>query len=398
MYVRIKYYANRRLAIKMKKIFAILLVAMMILSMVACSNEKKEKETEDEKTATVNQTIDVASGKFEYATNEEGDFEIVKYIPSSPKLVELIELPKTSPDGRDIVGIADDAFKSELSIKAISIPASYTYIGDRAFYDCDNLAKVVMTDNVTSIGVSAFEGCEKLAELTLSKGLTAVNKFTFKNCSSLTAIALADKVTAIADGAFLGCTELATLTLSANVSEVTKNAFYGCDKLAYTVENGAKYLGNAENAYVVLVSAEDLNVESCTVNAKTLVVAENAFSNCSFLKTLVLSDSVKVFSNGCFNNCPELEFNEYENGLYLGTATNEHMVLVGLVNTAVENFKLSSDTKIITATAFEHGYNLEDIGYEKTEADWNAIIKTANWNFERNIIVHCTDKEISPIA
>ena len=49
MYVRIKYYANRRLALKMmKKIIAVLLVALMIVSMAACSDKNKEKETEEE--------------------------------------------------------------------------------------------------------------------------------------------------------------------------------------------------------------------------------------------------------------------------------------------------------------------------------------------------------------
>ena len=377
----------------MKKFLAILLAAILILSMVACSN-KEEEETDDEKVVSASQTIDVASGKFEYAANDEGDFEIVKYIPSSPKLVDSIELPKTTPDGREIVGIGNEAFKSELSIKTITLPASYTYIGERAFYDCDNLAKIVMSDNVVSIGMSAFEGCENLAELTLSKGLTKVSKYTFKGCKALTSIALSDNVKAIEDGAFFGCSELTTLTLSANITSATKNAFYGCDKLTYKVENGAKYLGNAENAYIVLVSAENLNIEACTVNAATLVIAEEAFSNCEYLETLVLSDSVKVISNNCFNNSSELNFTEYENGLYLGSASNAHMVLVGVVNTAVEDFKLHADTKIITATAFGDCFNLEDISYEKTAADWDAVVKSAAPINGITVSVHCSDKEI----
>ena len=395
MYVRIKYYANRRLAIKMKKILAILLAAIMILSMVACSNKKEEEATDDEKTAVAEQAITVASGKFEYDVNEEGDFEIVKYVPSSTKPVDLIELPKTTTDGRDIVGIADEAFKYELSIKAVSIPATYTYIGNYAFYECDNLEKVVMTDAVVSIGKSAFQGCEKLADLTLSKGLEKIDRFTFKDCVALTTIALSENVKEIATGAFFGCSELTTLTLTANITAVDSYAFTNCSKLTYTVEKGAKYLGNTENPYIVLASAENYNITACTVNEKTLVVAENAFSDCSELETIVLSDSVKVISNASFNNCEKLSFTEYENGLYLGSTANAHMVLVGLVNTAVEDFKLHADTKIITATAFEHCFNIEDIAYEKTEADWNAIIKSSDPINDITIIVHCAeDKEV----
>lgn len=378
----------------MKKFLALILAAMLIFCMVACSDSKGEDET-DEKDAVDQNELDVTSGTFKYDTNDDGDYEIIDYIPSSPKSVELLELPKTTTDGRDIVGIANDAFKAELSIKSVVIPETYTYINDCAFYGCENLEKVTMTDNVVSIGTSAFDGCKKLSELTLSKNIAKICSFTFKDCATLSAISLGDKTLEIADGAFLGCSTLTSVTVASSITTVSKSAFYGCNALAYTVENNAKYIGNAENPYLVLVSAQDLNIESCVINDATQVIANAAFSNCSYLKSVILPDAIKVVSGACFENCDELELNEYENGLYLGSATNDHLLFVSLVNPSVNILKLHADTKIIADEALANCHNLKDISYGRTATEWDGIIKSSTWNNNLGITIFCSDKEIT---
>ena len=368
----------------MKKLFALMLAALLILALVACGNgDAKETapQDDDEKTAQKN-TLTVASGEFVYDVNEDGDYEIVDYIPKSTAIVELLELPAQSDDKRDIVGIADNAFKAELSIKAVKIPDTYTYIGDYAFYDCDNLTTVTMGNTVTTVGEYAFATCDVLTAVTVSGAWSVIEEGTFKDCVALTSITLPESVTAIESMAFFGCKELTTIGLTDKLESVTKQAFYGCDKLAYKVEGNAKYLGTAENPYLVLVSAIDLNVDLCTVNAGTKIIANEAFANCEYLDTVALNGALKVISNACFTGCEALEYTEYENGYYLGNEENPYMVLCSLIIPSVEDFKLHADTVIITAEAFENCHNLEDISYGKTEEDWNKIIKTENWNHD----------------
>lgn len=384
----------------MKKILALILAALLIFCMVACS-QKEAEDTGDENNnkSQAESTVTTAAGTYEYGTNEEGDYEITKFSPASLDPVE-ITLPKETDDGRDIVGISADAFKTCLTIKSVGIPETYLYVDDYAFYGCDNLEKVAMTDSVTKIGQGAFQNCPKLASLTLSKGIITVSEDAFRGCAAITEVDLSGATEVIDQGAFFGCTELTKVTVSDKITYVSAYAFSNASKIAYTVADGAKYLGNAENPYLVLVSAENLDVEVCKVNDKTKLIADRAFAYCSYLDKVELGDAVTVINGTCFENDPafdksfgtneipqvDITFNEYENGCYLGTDSNPYMVLVYIIATNDDDFKLHKDTKIITDTAFDDS-KIEDISYEGTEEQWKSIIKSENWNHDKIINV-----------
>ena len=116
------------------------------------------------------------------------------------------------------------------------------------------------------------------------------------------------------------------------------------------------------------------------------------------LTSVTLSDSVKSVSGNAFAECKELKYNESENGLYLGTAENPYMVLIGVESTAVEDFKLNKAAKIIVDTAFDGCTILEDISFEGTADEWNAIIKIEKWNGDLTVNVKCSDKIIEVLG
>ncbi len=375
----------------MKKLLALILAAMLIFCMVACSNEKTEENPEDDTDAIVKEdVVETELGKYECDVNEDGDYEIVKFTPASVKIVDIV-LPAQTADGRDIVGVGSGAFKAQNSIKSVTIPSTYVYISEYAFYDCDSLTSVTMSDSVESIGEHAFQACNVLATVTFSKGLTKVADFAFADCVKLTAADLSTAVTYVGDGAFLGCSELATVTVSDKAATIYRSSFQGCDKLGYTVENGGKYLGTAAAPYAVLIGAENLNITACTVNDATKVVANGAFSNCLYLKNVTLGNAVEVVNGTCFENTPALEYNFADidtNVRYLGSATNDYMAVMSVVIPAIEGVHLHADTKIITDTAFANCVNLREISYPKTEDEWNKIIKTELWDADKTITVH----------
>ncbi len=372
----------------MKKILALILAALLIFTMAACSNDEQDAENEETKPVTANEnTISTTVGTFGYDTNEDGECEIISYSPASVEIVS-IELPKTTPDGREISGVGENAFKAQNSISSITLPDTYTHIGNYAFYDCDALTTVVMTDSILEIGEGAFQGCDLLANVTMSKAITTINTRAFMNCPALTAIDLSGATKVIADGAFAGCTELTTVTISNTIESVQKSAFVGSEKITYTVENGGKYLGNAENPHVLFVSVENLNVEECTVNNNTKVIANGALSNCNYLETVTLGTGIKFINATCFDNSPFIKYTEYENGRYLGTADNPHMVLISVILSSCETFTLHENVKIITANAFIECDDLANINYPKTTADWDALIKAEGWNAEKDILVY----------
>jgi hypothetical protein len=379
-------------------ILSLALVAVLVLCTAACSNNESEKET-DEAVLSPNANENVyesTTGSFEYALNDEGKCEITKYNPSSVAIVD-VKLPETI-DGRDIVGVSADAFKAENSIKSVTIPATYTYISDYAFYDCDALEAVTFEgENITDIGMGAFEGCDKLATINLPKSVVTVEPFAFKGCTSLVSVDLSGSLKTLSEGVFFGCSALKTVTLADSVEYVVKNAFYGCDALEYTTYESAEYLGNSANPHLVLVKTTDLNIDACKVNDSTKVIASQAFAGCKYLSSLTLGNSVTVISASCFEDCSELEYTESENGLYLGSDANPYMVLMGLEVPSVEDFTLNTATKILCDAAFHNCAALEDIHYAGTVAEWEAIVKTDTWHNGRTVRVVFADETVEPI-
>ena len=76
----------------------------------------------------------------------------------------------------------------------VTIPATVTYdgityrvtsIGKHAFYDCSNLASIVISEGVTSIRDYAFFNCSSLASITLPESLTSIESETFQTVMAL---------------------------------------------------------------------------------------------------------------------------------------------------------------------------------------------------------------------
>ena len=385
--------------VMMKKALALILAGLLTLCAASCAN-KNEEEQNQESIAVEQNYIEEASkkGRFEYDRNEEGDYEIIGYESYSIDASD-ITLP-SKIDEFDIVGIAKDAFKAENSIKSVTIPATYEYIGEFAFYDCDSLTTVKIPTSMSKIGKHAFDNCDSLSNINVPNTVKEIAEFTFKDCKVLKTLDLPG-VTSIKTGAFFNCVALENITVSDKLNYATRDAFQNCVALVYTNSEGLLYLGNDTNANVLLVKPEDLNVIECTVAKNTKVIADAAFSDCDSLTSIILSDSVKVINGSAFAGCTELTYNRDENdknGLYLGTKDNPYMVLIELEISTVEVFKLNKDTKIIADTAFAKCTNLKDIGFEGTEAEWGKITKSETWNGDLTLNIACSDKTVTVLG
>ncbi len=362
----------------MKKILALIMAVLLIICMASCS---KDKEEETEATTPLGVEEDVISssvGTFSYGINAAGEYEITDYTPASVAIVD-ITLPKETPDGRELTSIGENAFKAENTIKSVTIPETYAHIGKYAFYDCDSLISVVMADSIVDIAEGAFQACDQLGVVTMSKAVKTVGQNAFKDCVALEAIDMSGAVESIGTGAFMGCTSLKNVQISDKITSIEKYSFMGAASVVYTVEGGAKYLGNAANPYLVLVEAENLNIKECTVNNNTKVIAKAALANCSSLEKVTLGAAVTVVDGECFTNSP-VKYTEYANIKYLGTAENPHMVAIDVILVACENLAFHENVQMITVDALDGCYELKTISYPKTEADWNNIAKAEGWS------------------
>ena len=228
----------------MKKILALIMVALLIFSMVACSkkNADDNKDSKNTNLLADKNEITTSAGTFEYGINEDGEYEIVKYTPASVAVIDL-DLPAHIGDDNSpkIVGIAKDAFKADSTLKSVKIPEGYKYIGKHAFYDCGALKTVTMANSVTHIYEGAFQSCESLESVTFSKSLTVLSSYAFAECAVLTAADLSGETAIIGEAAFFGCSALKNVTLSDKITSVNKTSFMECPNLEFTTFDNGKY-------------------------------------------------------------------------------------------------------------------------------------------------------------
>lgn len=159
------------------------------------------------------------SGDYQYSELDDGTIEIFHYEGNDSKVIIPSEI-----DGKTVTKISlYDCFEySQVfngSVRSVTIPNSIKVIGYRAFYNCYNLEKIILTDSVTEIGEEAFWQCSSLENITIPNSVTKIGIGAFADCVFLSDMTIPDSVVQIDAEVFDGCRSLKSI----NVSENNKN-------------------------------------------------------------------------------------------------------------------------------------------------------------------------------
>ena len=285
------------------------------------SKTKSVKETKTKETkssvakTTVDKSISIIEGnasKTSILAYDENKFEIVgtelkKYKGKDTEVV----IPEM------VTSIASKAFDHCSSLTSIEIPSSVTSIGSEAFYCCSSLTSVEIPSSVTSIGESAFYGCSSLTSITVeasnskyeSEGNCIIDKTTNELILGCKNSVIPNYVTSIGNYAFSGCSSLTSIEIPSSVISIGSFVFEGCSSLT--------------------------NIEMPT----------------------------GVTSVGClaFNECDNLQYNIYDNGLYLGNEDNPYVALIKANGEDIEKCKINENTKILCDYVFSDCNELSSI-------------------------------------
>ncbi|MGM9683427.1 MAG: leucine-rich repeat protein [Eubacteriales bacterium] len=248
----------------MKKILAILLALMTLLSFAACKKDEADESGKESNVEAAGKDIfsnNDGIDNFTYDINEHGFYEITGYSTSSDEMHE-ITIPSEINDIA-VTGIGEEAFKACNTMSAVKIPDSVTYIGDLAFYGCSILPEVTVPDTVTSIGKGAFENCTALTKVVLPSTLAVISECLFYNCGALKDVAIPASVKSIGEGAFYGCTSLEEIVIPTGTESIGRCAFYGCEKLVkVTVPASVTEIGEA-----VFAAGKNMEIHGATGSA-----------------------------------------------------------------------------------------------------------------------------------
>ena len=185
-----------------------------------------------------------------------------------------------------------------LGLASAVIPETVISIGDYAFTYRKNLSEIAIPSSVTAIGSYAFANCENLKTIEVSESVKSIQSCVFKSCVSLTKATWRTLVS-VPDSVFENCSALADVKLS-NVAKIGERAFSGCIGLKEIIlpqsltEIGEYAFNKTALASITLPQSIDK-------------VGNGWFSGCKYLETVNFDGKIKEIGESAFSGCISLK-------------------------------------------------------------------------------------------
>ena len=189
------------------------------------------------------------------------------------------------------------AFSNCSNLRKITIPNSLTDIGDRAFSGCTNLTSVTGCNGVRYIGKYAFADTPWLDEM--PDGVLYIGKVLYTYRGTMpekTSITIRDSIVFVEESAFLDCTGLASITIPYSVTRIGWDAFNGCTGLTEV-----NYIGDVKGWL-------DIDMEGYWYEDKgsnPLHYAKDIYLNNVLLTELVIPEGTTNISSN-FSGCTSI--------------------------------------------------------------------------------------------
>ncbi len=270
------------------------------------------------------------------------DGQYYSVVSMGEETAETLVIP-SSFQGKPIAEISESAFARCTGLKRVEIPSSVKKVGNTAFYQCTALESVVLSSGVEELGEKAFG-----------------------NCSALRSFSIADSVTSFGESVFFDCTALET-----------------------TEKDGAYYLGNEQNPYVVLLKTSE-EIESCIIENGCKFLYDKCFFNRTALESIYMPNSVVQIGYKTFSGCsslygPILSDNVHTVGRYaFENCTALELITIGVKLKKIGAFafytcKLS---KVYYRGTKEDRSQIEVNAGQNTRLNFNDAANGAKWQFE----------------
>jgi uncharacterized protein (TIGR02145 family) len=199
-------------------------------------------------------------------------------------------------------------------LKSVTIPASVSSIGYRAFGYCGSLMSITVAAENTRYrsegGVLFNKNGDSLilcprrnpldASYTVPRHVTTIEQHAFSCCANLKYVMIPSGVKAIGDCAFSG-SAIRSVTIENGVAVVGEYAFGGCSNLMSVTIPGSV----ASTGYAMFLSC--VNLTSVTMEEGVATIGELTFGDCANLASITIPSSVTFIENRAFFGCANLD-------------------------------------------------------------------------------------------
>lgn len=292
------------------------------------SEEKRNKETES---------------LFDLALCDDGNYEVKSYKGSQKKVTIPSEYK-----GKKVVGIGSNAFENS-SIESITIPSTVENIGDYAFYKCDALQTVTLSEGLKVIGCFAFAETA-ISEITIPSTVEGIVSDTFKNCKKLKSVTLNEGLESIGRGAFSG-TSIKKITIPSSVAYIGTS--FGDAKIE-VVDWNTKYEAR-ENCLIEKATNKIISGGKYSLIPNGVKeIGDSAFEGTS-IKAITIPNTVEKIERYAFKDCKELKsvtlnegLKELGDAVFSGTSIESVTIPSTIEEIAAETFKGCKELKTVT--------------------------------------------------
>jgi len=195
------------------------------------------------------------------------------------------------------------------SDEPLIIPSIVKSIGEYAF-ECAVVHSIVIPNNVLHVERGAFMNNPTIEEVIFEGEDVTIEEEAFCGCAKIRKVVLPTKIEKIERHLFKGCSSLKELEIPSRVREVGVNPFIGTSLERVVILSGDLIYENG-----ILYSKDKSQILACINSNRTLTIepavneiAEEAFSHCMSLESVIIPSSVTVIRREAFSYCKNLKY------------------------------------------------------------------------------------------
>ena len=289
-------------------------------------------------------------------------------------------------------------FFSKLNKLTTFICSNLELISDLAFYDDSNLINIDLS-HAKSIGDLAFFNCNKITKVIITNECNHIGNSSFKDCKNISDISIQAKNVVLGTCIFNGCTNINTLHIGFALTKPLYNLFtsmydefndlYQINNLIVEEALSNYSFENCQNVNSLTCLFNDniipenifrnSSFESITIGNTIENIMPSAFESCEKLVNLSCNfNNLKVYDNA-FNGCSKLSEFDFSNVLYLGTGSFRATLISDINLSKVEVIKTLAFANCNLLSKVYINPNVKELGNDVFKGTLNIIdIKIPN--------------------